>query len=314
MVNSRKALVFAKIDPVLTDFLEEKGYELVFYNNAKDKDFLLQNGKQFEGIVLGTNPKMDRALIDACPQLKWIARVGSGMDHIDVEYARNKNIFCCSSPEGNANAVAEQALGVLLALFNNIYKSFEQLKNSVWDREGNRGFEIEGKTAGIVGLGNNGYRFAQKLSALGVNVLAFDLEKKEIQHPGIIQVARIEELFHSDILSFHVPYTDLTHHYFDKPFLDSMHKPFVLLNLCRGKVVNQEVLLHGLQQGKISAAAIDVWEVEPIHNMPDGMRTTAMELLAMPNFIGTSHIGGYSFEAITKMSLSLKNKLAEIIL
>ncbi|HTO15996.1 MAG TPA: NAD(P)-dependent oxidoreductase [Edaphocola sp.] len=313
MNKERKALILAKIDPILISFLEEKNFDLIYPEQSNIRNFINQNGYLFEGIVMGTYPSFDKELIDACPQLKWVARVGSGMDHIDYDYAIKKGIFCCSSPEGNANAVAEQALGLLLALSNNIFQSSNQIKNGIWEREGNRGFEIDGKTAGIIGLGNNGYHFAKKLADLGMKVFAFDIEPKNIQHHSIIQVENLSDLYQTDVISFHVPYTSATHHYFNETFLEEMKHPFVLLNLCRGKVVDQEILYKGLVNGKIRAAAIDVWEIEPLKDMPEKMKITAEKLLNLPNFIGTSHIGGYSFEAITKMSISLKNKLQKNI-
>lgn len=308
----KHVLVVCKVHPVLTAYLEEQGYT-IHYKEALLPDQLYDEAELYEGIVTSTKIIFDSQLLDACKRLKWIARMGSGMEQIDLEYAALKGIYCCSSPEGNANAVAEQALGMYLCLKHNIIKSNRELLQGVWHREANRGYEIEGQTAGIIGLGNNGLRFAKKLSALGMKVIAYDIEKKHVEDAAIIQAEHIEQIYeHAQMVSFHVPYNKSTHHYFDCSFLESMQQPFILLNLSRGKVVNQETVLQGMLDGKILGAALDVWEREPLSQMPAPMLQTAQTLLAMPNFIGTPHIGGYTHEATYKMSLTLKNKLSVI--
>lgn len=312
-MREKKVLAVVKIDPVLQEYLESKNYTIDFQSAPNISNLLLQI-KEYEGVITSTKIKFDRMLLDAATQLKWIARMGSGMEIIDVEYAKNKEIYCCSSPEGNANAVAEQALGMYLGLQHNIWKSFSEVKQGIWEREGNRGEEIEGRTAAIIGLGNNGYRLAEKLAALGMTVLAFDIEKKTIGNPSIRQVEHLKEIYEkATLVSFHVPYNKETHQYFDENFLIKMKNPFTLINLSRGKVVDQNALYQGLINGKIKAAALDVWEEEPLNNMSAEQKVIAEKLLQMPNFIGTPHIGGYTKEATLKMSQSLKAKLSKIL-
>lgn len=310
----KQVLTVTQIDPVLSDFLEQQGYS-IHYQPSLSRQALLAEANHYEGIITSTKITFDREMLDACTQLKWIGRMGSGMELIDLAYAQEKNIFCCSSPDGNANAVAEQALGMYLSLQHNIFKSNTEVKAGIWLRDENRGVEIEGKTAGIIGLGHNGYKFAEKLGLLGMKVLAYDIEQKEIKAGNIIQVDRLEDIRSAaDMLSFHVPYNAMTHHYFNHDFLQKMQKPFVLLNLSRGKVVAQAAVLEGLKTGKIKGAALDVWEKEPLHKMTPEMQQEAQQLLAHPHFIGTSHIGGYSHEATYKMSLILKQKIQQFIL
>lgn len=310
----KQVLTVTQTDPVLNDFLSQQGYS-IHYRPELSRAALLAEAAAYEGIITSTKITFDREMLDACTRLKWIGRMGSGMELIDLVYAAEKGIFCCSSPDGNANAVAEQALGMYLSLQHNIVKSNTELKDGIWLRDENRGTEIEGKTAGIIGLGHNGYRFAEKLSLLGMKVLAYDIEQKEIKSTGIIQVDQLETLqAAADMISFHVPYNPLTHHYFDHNFLEQMQKPFVLLNLSRGKVVEQSALLEGLNKGKITGAALDVWEKEPLHKMPAEMQSEAQLLLAHPHFIGTAHIGGYTHEATYKMSFILKEKIGNFIL
>lgn len=310
----KQVLTVTQIDPVLRDFLEQQGYSINYQSNLS-RQALLGEASRYEGIITSTKITFDREMLDACSHLKWIGRMGSGMELIDLVCAQEKGIFCCSSPDGNANAVAEQALGMYLSLQHNIFKSNTELKKGIWLRDENRGTEIEGKTAGIIGLGHNGYRFAEKLSLLGMKVLAYDIEQKEIKSGNIIQVDTLSAIQSAaDLISFHVPYNPLTHHYFNHDFLEKMQQPFVLLNLSRGKVVAQSAVSEGLKTGKIKGAALDVWEKEPLHKMSPEMQAEAQELLAHPHFIGTTHIGGYSHEATYKMSLILKQKIEKYIL
>lgn len=309
----KQVLTVTQIHPVLSDFLSQNHYTVV-YKPELSRTALLAEAADYEGIITSTKITFDPEMLNACSNLKWIGRMGSGMELIDLVYAAQKNIFCCSSPDGNANAVAEQALGMYLALQHNIFKSNIEVKNGIWLRDENRGTEIEGKTAGIIGLGNNGYKFAEKLSLLGMKVLAYDIEKKDIGTGNIIQVDKLETIQSvADMISFHVPYNALTHHYFNRDFLAQMKQPFVLLNLSRGKVADQAAVLEGLNTGQITGAALDVWEREPLHKMPEQMQAEAGLLLAHPHFIGTSHIGGYTYEAVYKMSLSLKEKIEQFI-
>lgn len=310
----KQVLTVTQVDPVLGDFLEQQGYSINYQPNLS-RQALLAEASRYEGIITSTKITFDREMLDACTHLKWIGRMGSGMELIDLVYAQEKDVFCCSSPDGNANAVAEQALGMYLSLQHNIFKSHTEVKEGIWLRDENRGSEIEGKTAGIIGLGHNGYKFAAKLSLLGMKVLAYDIEQKEIRSGNIIQVDELAALQSAaDMISFHVPYNPFTHHYFNHDFLEKMQHPFVLLNLSRGKVVAQSAVLEGLRTGKIKGAALDVWEKEPLHKMAPEMQAEAQELLAHPHFIGTSHIGGYSHEATYKMSLILKQKIEKYIL
>ena len=302
-MNQNLVIIVAPIHDVLKQALLDGGYKLEYHNDINNPAFEASLA-DVEGIVTSTKVKMNRAFLDKCPQLKWVGRLGSGMEHIDLEYALQKGIQCFSSPAGNANAVAEQALGSLLALNHNITRSFDELKQNIWLRDENRGTELEAQTIGIIGVGNNGGRFAEKLITLGAKkVIGYDKYKKHYGTENLIEATSLQQIYdEADVISFHVPLTEETHHYFDQKFLENMKKPFTLLNLCRGKVTDQQIILNGLKKGKIKAAALDVWEVEPIANMDAEMKQIATELLAQPNFIGTAHIAGYSHEASYKMS------------
>ncbi|WP_118950738.1 NAD(P)-dependent oxidoreductase [Taibaiella helva] len=307
---NRKVLIVAPVHEVLVRELERLGYSCVLQEDIS-REVALGTIGSYEGLVTSTRLQVDREFIDRAEQLKWVGRMGSGMEVIDLPYALEKGIQCFSSPEGNANAVAEQALGMLLALQHRIFSAHVEMQQGLWLREENRGLEIEGLTAGIIGYGHNGSAFARKLRAMDVRVLALDKYKTGFAEPGIEECGDITQITtKADILSFHLPLNNETRHYFDDTFLERMQRPFVLLNLSRGSIVSQQSLYRGLKGGQIKAAALDVWEQEPVAKMVGAERAVFDELIAMPNFIGTPHIAGYTVQALYKMSWFLAQKIA----
>lgn len=307
----KKVLIIADVHPYLINKLHEKGYESLFVESSTENNFFSVLSEA-EGIITSNKLPITKDIIDKAPHLKWIGRMGSGMEIIDVNYAHSKSIECFSSPEGNANAVAEQALGMLLALQHRILKSHLELRNHLWLREENRGIEIEGKTAGIIGYGNNGSALATKLSNLGVHVLVFDKYKTGFSSQNIIECKSLNPIYEqADFISFHVPLNEETKHYFDFEFMEQMKKDFVLLNLSRGPVVSLQALSEGMRIQKITAAALDVWEKEPYWLLPEEEERLAEQLMAQPNFIGTPHIGGYTVDALYKMSYQLVKKICQ---
>jgi len=307
-----KALIIEPVHPVLLEELDALGYTYSLVKKIS-KEEALEQIADYEGLITSNKLYVDKDLIDAGVKLKWIGRMGSGMEIIDVPYAQSKNIVCVSSPEGNANAVAEQALGSLLALKNNLLKSHQELKHDVWLRDENRGDEIENSKVGIIGYGHNGSRFAAKLAALGVTVYAFDPYVQGFGTTNVIECATLEELQNEvEVVSFHVPLNPSTAHYFNADFYAKMKRPFMLLNLSRGSVVDFEVLERGLEEGKITAAAIDVWPEEPVTQQSAPTYPTFTRLMQRDNFIGTAHIGGYSHQATYKMSYFVAQKLKAI--
>lgn len=306
---TKRVLIAAPVHEVLTRQLESWGYvceHILDITGAQALEII----PDFEGVVTSTRLQVDKAFIDRGTQLKWVGRMGSGMEVIDVPYASQRGILCFSSPEGNANAVAEQALGMLLGLQHRIVAAHLELQQGVYLREENRGLEIEGLTAGVIGYGNNGSAFARKLKAMDVSVLAFDKYRNGYGEQGIKECADLEEIYRkADILSFHLPLNEETDYYFDDRFLEKMERPFVLLNLSRGKIVAGATLLAGLRSGRIKAAALDVWEQEPLARMDAARRAIFDELMQRPDFIGTPHIAGYTVQALYKMSYFLGEKL-----
>lgn len=311
---AKKVLIVAPVHAILLETLQTLGYEYDCKEEATQQQ-ALEIIHEYEGLITSTRLQMDTAFIDKAISLKWVGRMGSGMEIIDVPYAESKGIQCFSSPEGNANAVAEQALGMLLALQHKVLSAHIEMQHNIWHREENRGVEIEGLTAGIIGYGNNGSAFAKKLKAMDVKVLALDKYKTGFTEEGIVECTSIEQIWETaDIVSFHLPLTTETEHYFDDAFLSNMQKSFILLNLSRGKIVDQNSLYTGLKSGKIKGAALDVWETEPVSKMEGRMKSQMEEMLQMQHFIGTPHIAGYTVQALYKMSYFLAEKIKKAIL
>lgn len=305
----KKVLIAAPVHPVLIDGLTKRGYQCVIREKiTQDAAYALIC--DCIGVVTSTRLQLDRPLIDAAPQLEWIARMGSGMEVVDVEYARIKNIQCFSSPEGNCNAVAEHALGMLLALVRCIAVGNGEIREGIWKREENRGTELEGKTIAIIGFGHTGAALAKKLQGFDMRILAFDKYDTSRITNDIVKCETLQPVFsEADIVSFHVPVQADTIHYFDEDFVGSMRKSFFLLNTSRGPVVDTVALLNGLRNGKVAGACLDVFEEEPLTAMNPGLRSMVNAFAAMPNVILTPHIAGYTFEAVYKMSIALLNKI-----
>lgn len=311
---TKKVLIVAPVHEVLVQELEKMGYTCDLKEELTQTE-AVQIIADYEGLVTSTRLFIDQVFMDQAVQLKWIGRMGSGMEIVDTAYAAEKGIQCFSSPEGNANAVAEQALGMLLSLQHKITSAYMELQQGLWRREENRGIEIEGLTAGVIGYGHNGSAFAAKLKAMNVRVLALDKYKTGYGENGIEECSGPEQICaQADIISFHLPLNTETHHYFNDRFLEQVQKPFVLLNLSRGNIVSQETLYRGLKSGKIKGAALDVWEAEPVSKMKGTQAAMFEELIRMPQFIGTPHIAGYTVQALYKMSHVLAAKIKSAFL
>lgn len=302
-------LITAPVHHILTDWLSANGYECVHYDKITQEEALTLV-KECVGIVTSTRLQINKQLIDAAPQLRWIGRMGSGMEIIDVPYALSKGIACYSSPDGNSNAVAEHALGMLLSVNKRIYKSFSEVKEGKWLRNANRGIELDGKTVGIIGFGNTGSRFAKKLSGFDVKILAYDTQFERDVPAYVTMCDSLTPIYNeADVISFHVPLKEDTKHYFNDAFVEKVKKPFIFINTSRGSVADIQTIYNGLTSGKISSACIDVWEEEPIEKMTIETRGVLDHISKMNNVVITPHIAGYSVEAIYKMSKSVLEKI-----
>ncbi|MBK7408140.1 MAG: hydroxyacid dehydrogenase [Saprospirales bacterium] len=270
----------------------------------------------YTGIVLRSRISIGRKLIDRAENLRFIAREGVGLEHIDTEYAESKGIVVLTSPEGSRDTVGEHALGLLLSLLNNLSRADRQVRQGQWIRESNRGVEIKGKTVGILGYGNMGSAFARKLQGFEARVIAYD-KYKSAYGDAYAEAVSLEQLWEeSDLLSIHIPYMPSNHYFIDGAFLDRFHKPIYLVNTARGLVLNTADLVSRLQTGKVLGAALDVLEYEEtsFEQVSTGDIPAPMQyLLQADNVVLSPHIAGWSFESKKGHAEVLANKIEQLI-
>lgn len=297
--------------PLLWNQLEQLGFqnEADYTSTKEEIEAKIEN---YNGIVIRSRFKIDKTFIDKAKNLQFIARVGAGLESIDCDYALSKNIHLIAAPEGNRNAVGEQALGMLLSLFNNLYKADKEVKNGIWQREANRGYELDGKTVGIIGYGNMGKAFSKKLRGFDVEVLCYDI-LPNVGDENAKQVSLLEIQQKADVLSLHVPWTEITDKMVNTEFINQFAKPFWLLNLARGKCVVTKDLVSALENKKILGAGLDVLEYEKLsfENLFDENSSNPdFEYLRQAdNVLLTPHIGGWTFESHEKLAQTIVDKI-----
>lgn len=297
--------------PLLLKMLKDAGFkneENYTISKAGTEEII----SEYDGIVIRSRFNIDKQFLDAAKNLKFIARVGAGLESIDIDYAVKLGVKLIAAPEGNRNAVGEHSLGMLLSLFNNLNKADKEVKNGLWNREANRGIELDGKTVGIIGYGNMGKAFSRKLSGFDCEVLCYDI-KENVGDDNAKQVSLKELQQQADVLSLHTPWTPLTDKMIDAEFIDSFSKPFWLINTARGKSVVTEDLVSALKSGKVLGAGLDVLEFEKLSfetlfdsdNLPDSLK----ELFAMNNVILSPHIAGWTVESKEKLATVIAEKI-----
>ena len=301
-----KILFIDTVHPLLKQELEKENHICdSAYNKSKTE--IQQIISNYQGIIIRSRFKIDKQFIDCGSNLKFIARAGSGLENIDVEYAENKNIHCYNAAEGNRQAVAEHALGMLLSLFNNLNNADQEVREGKWERERNRGIELAGKTVGIIGYGNNGSAFAEVLKGFNVKILAYD--KYLTNYP---QESSMETIYkEADIISLHVPLTDETTYLVDDNFINRFVKNFYLINTARGKCVNTKNLVKALENKKIIGACLDVLEYEKTsfeNLIKDGLTSDMQYLMNAKNTILSPHVAGWTVESNVKIAEVILNK------
>ena len=300
-----RVLIADKTHEVLEQKLREAGCE-VRVEPDHDYESLVQAAQGFDGLVVRSKVIIDKEFIGRVPSLRCIGRVGAGMETIDVDYAESRGIRCLNSPEGNRDAVGEHAVGLLLALLDNIARADAEVRRGLWQREANRGYELGPLTVGIIGYGNMGQAFAKRLSGFGCRIVVYDKYK----HMGTLEEVQRE----ADVVSFHVPLTDETRHYLDAAFIADMAKPFFVVNTARGAVVDTEALVQGLESGKVRGAALDVLEYENMQadslgDVPEALRC----LMESKRTVLTPHVAGWTVESKYKLAAVLADKIIDVL-
>ncbi|MDZ4845349.1 MAG: NAD(P)-dependent oxidoreductase [Chitinophagales bacterium] len=291
--------------------MEGSAFE-IDYRPEIDQQGILEIIQEFEGIIINSKTTADKTLIDKGKKLKFIARMGSGMEIVDMEYAQQNNIACINTPEGNCDAVADFAIGILISLLRNIHLSEQEVRNSKWEREKNRGTEIGGKTVGIYGYGNTGSAFAKRLSGFDVKVLAYDKYKTGFSS-GHVKESTPEEIFeHADILSLHLPLTTETIHLVDYDFLTRFKKRIWLINTARGQNIKTIDLLKAVRESKVLSAALDVLENEKLNRLSPNEKEWFDALVKERRVLLTPHLAGLTKESKEKIAMLLATKIKKL--
>ena len=310
----KKVLFIDTAHPWLDEALTKAGFNCVWASGS-DRALILEMLSGVEGVIIRSKLKFDREAFDHADVLKFIGRVGAGMENIDVEYAASKGVICLNAPEGNRDAVGEHALGMLLALMNHLLRVDREVRSGIWIREGNRGTEINGKTIAIIGYGNMGSAFAEKLSGFGANVIAYDKFKTGFSELFVKEVQMDEIFAEADVLSLHVPLTAETHGMINHDYLSSFKKPIYVINTARGQCLDTAALMDALDNGQVKGAALDVLEYEKLsfENLDkNALPETFKRLIISEKVILSPHIAGWSHESNFKMADMLVKKIKKL--
>lgn len=304
----KRCLIVDKMHASIVPLLNDIGYEADYLPDITRNEVLERIG-EYQGLIIRSKLQIDQELIDCAASLQFVGRAGAGLDQLDGPALRARNIHILNAPEGNRDALGEHALGMLLNLLNHISRANQQVRQGIWDREGNRGVELMGKTVGIIGYGNMGQAFALRLSGFGVKVLAYDKYRKNYSDQ-YAQQATMDQVFEqANILSFHVPLTKETQFLVDEPYLTRFSNPIFLINTARGKIVSLNTLVSALASGKILGAALDVLENEKLAQLTPNQRAAFDQFCQSDRVLFTPHVAGWTFESYEKINQTLIKKI-----
>lgn len=306
-----KILFLDSNHPLLHETLQKAGHTCDL-NYQWTKDEIINAIHLYDGIVIRSKIKITKEIIDKALKLKFIARAGAGMENIDVEYAESKGIRCLHAPEGNRDAVGEHAIGMLLSLFNNLCRANKEVREGKWIREGNRGIELMGKTVGIIGYGNMGSAFAERLKGFGVKILVYDKYRNDFGNNFIIE-STLDQIFEqADVISLHTPLTEETHYMINDSFINNFKKNIYIINTARGKCLNTADLVKNIKSGKVTGTCLDVLEYEVVSfenldaaNLPEPFQY----LIHSEKVMLSPHIGGWTIESNQKIARVLAEKI-----
>jgi D-3-phosphoglycerate dehydrogenase len=307
----RKIIIADEMHPSIVSDLKKAGIEVDYLPEISRAD-LKKCIHKYSGIIIRSKTDLDQEMIDLALNLQFIARAGAGTDKIDESYCNGKGIVILNAPEGNRDALGEHAIGILLTLLNKIHVSDKEIRRMIWDREGSRGTEIKNKVVGIIGYGNMGTAFAQRLAGFECKVLAYDKYKMGYGDQYVIE-SDMEQLFEEvDILSFHVPLTEETQGLYDFDFFNNFEKEIYLVNTARGPILPLIDLIRLLDDGKILGAALDVLEKEKLSKFTEEEKEWFSNLIERDNVVFTPHVGGWSFESYKRINDTLVQKIVSL--
>lgn len=311
----KKILIVDDLHENIFPMLSEMGFEVNYQPDLKRPEILEIIG-DYEGLIIRSKTKVDKDFLSYCEKLEFIGRAGAGLDLIDLPTANRLNIKVFAANEGNSDAVAEHTIGMILMLFNKLNWADAEVRQRIWEREKNRGIELKGMTIGIIGYGNMGMAFAQRLMGFDVKVLAYDnIEKKDYEYGLYAEKATMEEIFEkTDLLSIHVPLTDETRMMVNYNFIQKFEKNIFIVNTSRGEIASLKSILQGLQSGKIRGACLDVLENEKLSMLTFEQEEIYSQLFKMKNVILAPHIAGWTVESYRKINEVLVNKISEHII
>lgn len=305
-----KVLIVDQMHESILGLLGKYGFE-VTYAPKITREEIFEQIASFEGIIIRSKTPLDRTLLEQATRLQFIARAGAGLDQLDLDYLEERGVALFHAAKGNRDAVAEHAIGGLLALFNHLNQADTQVKKGIWDREGNRGVELKGKTVGIFGFGNMGKAFSKRLKGFGVNVLAYDKYKKDFGKKRVQEVTWETLKKEADVLSIHVPLTPETRDFFTLEELKSFAKPFWLINTARGEVIRMETLNQALDLGILKGAVLDVLENEKFDRFSPDQKHQFELLAKRENVLFTPHVAGWSIESYQRINEVLVKQILQ---